>query len=216
MIKMLIFDFDGTVADTADDIISATHELFEKYEREPVSGELIRDHIGLGLNQLMADIFPEFKDDKKMAEQVGKDFISIYEQHYLKSPKIFPGLEDLLDQWQHSIAIVSNKLERFLKPTVDHLGLNRYAWTHQFGRDSLEQCKPHALPLITCCEAAGVSPEEALMIGDGLPDVGSALNAQMQCVAVDFGYSPTHRLVEAGAHHVIQSYDELPQVIAKL
>ena len=54
------------------------------------------------------------------------------------------------------------------------------------------------------------------MIGDGLPDVGSALNADMQCVAVDFGYSPTHRLVEAGAHHVIKSYDELPQVIAKI
>ncbi|MEZ4872806.1 MAG: hypothetical protein R2827_11345 [Bdellovibrionales bacterium] len=54
-------------------------------------------------------------------------------------------------------------------------------------------------------KTAGVLPSEALMVGDGLPDVGSALNVSMQCVAVDFGYSP-HRLAEAGAHHVIKSY----------
>ncbi len=216
MIKLLIFDFDGTVADTAEDIVNATNELFSKYNRAPVSDNTIRDHIGLGLHHLIADIFPEIQDEPKMSEKVSEDFIQIYEKHYLRSPKIFPGFETLLDQWQHSVAIVSNKLERFLKPTVEHLGLNRYNWIHQFGRDSLEECKPHALPLLTCCQAAGVKPEETLMIGDGLPDVGSALNAQIQCVAVDFGYSPTHRLIEAGAHHVIYSYDELPQVIAKL
>ena len=215
-IELVIFDFDGTLVDTAPDIITATNQFLTGRDRPALPEARIRDEIGLGLKNLLFDVFQTEDLSAEDKQEIYDEFTIIYEQNFLKSPRLFEGAREFLDAWDGRFAIVSNKRERFIHPLLKHLGLNALDWSSVIGGDTFEVMKPHPKPFLEAMALAGVTPEETIIVGDGQPDVDGAVAVGSRMVAVDFGYVPSDDLMARGAWARIAHYRELLPLIREL
>ncbi len=212
-IQLVLFDFDGTLVDTAPDLIRSANLYLKSQNIEPISEGRIRREIGMGLRRLIVDIYPTENKDEEFRKRIEKEFIEVYEKEYLKSPRLFAGAYEFLHEFEGMVGIVSNKRERFIKPILKKLGLDTYPWVRIVGGDTYERMKPHPMPFIKVIEAAGLSPEETLIVGDGAPDVEGALAVGCRSVVVEFGYTPFEELMNIGGTYSIESYEELLPLI---
>jgi len=215
--KLVMFDFDGTLVDTAPDIVAATNLLLTKYGHQALPEEVIRRDIGTGLKTLLKDFFPEAHESEAIEAGLMEEFLLIYRNQYLKSPKPFDGVLDFLSRTVPElglkIAIVSNKSEALISPILKELQMNQFPWVRIIGGDTFEHMKPHPLPLEMAMRAAGVSAEESVLVGDGTPDIEGALAAGCRSIAVSFGYTPLQTLLSLGAHRYIHHYRELSDLL---
>lgn len=212
-IKLIAFDFDGTLVHTAPDIITATNEFLQLHGRKTLSDQEILEHIGMGLIALIRGVVPEAEHHEKLAIAVEEQFSRIYDLHVLKNPQPFDGVREFLDSWPHKIAIVSNKPEKYIHQILKHLEMDSYPWSSIIGGDTFVEKKPHPLPLENAMRAAGVSPNETLMVGDGPPDVGVAVSCGVAMLAVTFGYSTIAELRSLGAKHSLEHFEHLHSFI---
>jgi len=215
-IQMVMFDFDGTLVDTAPDLISATNLFLQSKGVAPMSDAAIRREIGVGLTRFLMDIYPDHNDEADKRKLLEAEFISLYEQEFLKTPRLFDGAYEFLHEWEGQLAIVSNKRARFIAPILKQLGLADLKWTAIIGGDTFPHMKPHPEPFLAAMSKAGLTPEECLMVGDGSPDIVGSLAVGCTSVAVDFGYSTLEELVDLGAHYQIRGFDELMPLIRTL
>lgn len=215
-IQLLLFDFDGTLVDTAPDLVRTTNLLLQAHGIRPLPGEAIRKEIGYGLKTLLRDTIPSALTDAEHFARLEAEFLQIYEYEMLKSPSVFPGAREFLEEWPGEVAIVSNKRVGHILPILKQVGLDRIAWSSIIGGDSFETMKPHARPFLEAMKQAGTDVAETLMVGDGEPDIEGASSLRMRSVAVSFGYSPIERLVHLGATTTIHHYSELRPTIEKL
>ncbi|MCB0414141.1 MAG: HAD family hydrolase [Bdellovibrionales bacterium] len=207
--KLLVFDFDGTIADTSADIIHATHLLFDKKGIARVEDHIVEESIGMGFLNLLQKVLPEGTDVNSAIKELYNEFIEIYDSHYLDNIQVFSGFEDFLKAWDGQVAIISNKIEKYVVDSIYHLKMDHYPWEAIIGGDTFHVAKPDAYVLQEVMKKAGVTPLETVMIGDGLPDVLVAKNAGVDSIAVEFGYSPIHELRNAGAEHTLDHYCNL-------
>lgn len=215
-IELVILDFDGTLVDTAPDIVRATNLFLATKGLEALPESRIRAAIGLGLNHLLAEVYPKDPDKPDLNAQIYAEFTDVYAHEFLKSPALFEGALEFLLNWPGQIAIVSNKRSRFMLPIMKHLEIDTLPWAAVVGGDTLAQMKPHPEPFLHAIQAAGCRPEDAVMIGDGYPDVQGAANMNIPMIAVEFGYTPAELLLDAGATKSVENYFDLPDVIASL
>lgn len=213
MIKLLIFDLDGTLIHSAPDIIRTTNQLMRARGKPLLPQERIIAAIGEGLKQTVFSLFPETHSDHAALEELEREFFQYYEENLLVSTDVFPGVDDFLQSCDKRIAIVTNKHERLAKKVVNSLSLNRYDWLRVFGADSLPNRKPDPLPLNEVMRIAGVDRSETLMIGDGIPDMIAARRAGVHSIAIEFGYTKLEILEAQGASLTLPSYAELPRII---
>ena len=167
----------------------------------------------MGLRRFLLDLYPVDKLSAEERTELDDEFTLIYEQHFLSSPRCFEGAERFLGAWDGRIAIVSNKRERFIAPLMKHLGLDRYDWSAIIGGDTFDVMKPDPRPFLAAMDAAGVGPEETLIVGDGEPDVIGARAIDAKCAAASFGYAPIDRLMDLGAWRRLDHYDDLNGLI---
>jgi phosphoglycolate phosphatase len=213
-IELVIFDFDGTLVDTAPDLIRSTNFYLESKGFDTLPPDRIRDEIGRGLRNLILDVWPdEQKSDENARRKIEGEFLAIYEREFLSTPRLFDGVAEFLNDWDRRLAIVSNKRVRFIHPILTKLGIAALPWARVVGGDTYPNMKPHPEPFLGALEAAGVTPEETLIVGDGAPDVEGALAIGSPCVAVDFGYTPAEKLLELGAWRAISGFEELLPLI---
>jgi phosphoglycolate phosphatase len=215
-IQLVMFDFDGTLVDTAPDLVRTANLYLKSKDLSPLSEDVIRKEIGFGLRRLIVEIYPEKNKDEAFRKKIENEFIAVYEQEYLTSPTAFYGIHEFLNDFDGQVAIVSNKRERFIKPILKKLSLDHYPWVRIVGGDTFSQMKPHPEPFCRVMEAAGVTPEETLIVGDGYPDIEGALAIGCRSVVVGFGYTPPHELMDLGATYLIESYDELYPLIQRI
>lgn len=208
-IQLVMFDFDGTLVDTAPDLIRTTNLFLQSKGQNPLPEETIRSHIGFGLKNLILDSFPEALEHPAHVAQIEKEFLAIYDQEYLKTPKLYPHAREFLQSWGGHIAIVSNKRARYIHPILKHLGIDDLPWKAIIGGDSFAQMKPHPTPFLEAMKNAGTDRATTVMVGDGEPDVEGALAVGIHSIAVSFGYSSIERLVHLGANDTIDCYSEL-------
>lgn len=217
MIKLLIFDLDGTLIDSAPDIIATTNQLMRMRDKPPLPPERVVAAIGEGLKQTVFSLFPETHSDPEALGQLEEDFFRCYENNLLNATRVFPGVEKFLahNGSHRKISIVTNKYESLTHQVLKGLELNRHDWVRVFGADSLPSRKPDPLPLIETMRAANVDRTETLMIGDGIPDMIAARRAGVHSVAIEFGYTSLDILNAQGASLTLRSYDDLDDVIRK-
>lgn len=208
-----MFDFDGTLVDTAPDLVRATNVYLKSKGIDELSEARIRSEIGNGLRRLILDLYPAEVRDESLKQQIEQEFIATYEKEYLISPRPFEGVIDFLHDFPGKVAIVSNKRERFIKPILKQLGMDIFPWVRVVGGDTYNNMKPHPEPFLKVMEAAGVAPHDALIVGDGSPDIEGALAVGCRSVAVEFGYSSIDELKSLGAWRSIASFDELLPLI---
>ncbi len=212
-----MFDFDGTLVDTASDLVLATNQLLLKYGHPPLAPEVIRQDIGTGLKNLLFDFFPEARESLEKELQLTNEFLEIYRSVFLNSPQLFPGAKDFLFsqsvQGEYKIAIVSNKREDLIHPILKKLQLDQLPWVKIIGGDTLPTMKPDKAPLLLAIDAAQVHPSEAVIVGDGTPDIEGAHAAGSFSIAVSFGYTPIQQLLALGAHNHIDDFKDLLTVL---
>lgn len=216
MKPLLVFDLDGTLIDSAQDIADAVNETLARHHKGTVSFETVVAHIGEGLRKLISDFFPEEQAFPERAHQLEREFLTIYEERMLNQTGVFPGVIEFLQKWQGPIGIITNKNEAPAKILVQHLELHRFPWVEVFGGDSLREKKPSPYPLQKMMALAGRDPEQTLMIGDGIPDMLSAQRAGVRSVAIGFGYTHLDILKQYQPAACLSHYSELDKLIESL
>ena len=186
-----LFDLDGTLLDTAPDLLAALNHLLRKnYKPELVEND-IRGAISDGSNGLIQlalgidSSAPEFNSLKL-------EFLDYYRLNLFQNTRPFPGIQEILikiEQSKRPWGIVTSKLSSFTIPLVEHFGWNLRAKCVVCG-DTLKQNKPHPAPLLEGANYLGLPPNECLYIGDAITDVQASKAAGMQVVTAGYGYLP--------------------------
>lgn len=214
---LLIFDLDGTLIDSAEDIASSLNKTLQFYGKPTLPREIIVAHIGEGVTKLLADFFPEYKGHPPESYQhIREQFLKTYEEEMYNTTIPFPGAVEFLNRYPGPKGVVTNKNEDPAKKILRHLGLDSIPWVGVFGADSLPQRKPHPLPLQEMMKRAGLPASSTFMIGDGTPDMEAAQAAGVKAIAVEFGYSKIEILQKYGPIATLKDYAELHNLILEL
>jgi N-acetyl-D-muramate 6-phosphate phosphatase len=189
MISAVLFDLDGTLADTAPDLALALNRLRAEYALEPVALELARPRASGGARALIELGFG-MKSDCEGYAALAERFLELYGQALCVHTRLFEGVPELLaaiEQRAMPLGIVTNKAERFVKPLVAALGLEAHAACVVSG-DTTSRTKPAPEPLLFAAEVIGRPPQSCLYVGDDLRDVQAARAAGMAVIAAGYGY----------------------------
>lgn len=212
----LLFDLDGTLADTALDLGGALNQLRRELGLDELPQQQLRPHTSNGVRGLLAAGLGVTPEHQTYAAHAAR-FLEIYEQGLCVKTVLFDGVASLLqscDAAGVAWGIVTNKLQRYTVPLVQQLGLARRAACIVSG-DSARRPKPAATPLLMGARLAGLSPERCFYVGDDLRDIRAAHAAGMESVAAAYGYLGSGPpLSEWGADHVVHSVDEIYGLIA--
>ncbi len=218
MIKLLIFDLDGTLVDSAPDIVASAQLLRTRHKLPNLPDKTIISYIGNGSRMLVTRLFPHEAENPAQITRLTEEFFGIYEQNLVVKTTPMPGILEFLDQHAHAyqIALVTNKHEHLTRLMIEKMPFARYNWACLFGGDSLARQKPDPLPLLETLQRLGVSKNEAVMIGDGLPDMQAAKAAGLRAIGLEFGYTPPGLLKEAGATLLLKSFHQLKETLEHL
>jgi phosphoglycolate phosphatase len=188
----VLFDFDGTLADTAPDLGGALNRMLTGRGRPALPLEAVRPHASSGARGLLYIGFGVVPDDEGYTA-MRDEFLANYSDSICVHTRLFPGIEDLLasiESRKMVWGIVTNKAVRLTTPLVAHLGLAQRAGC-VVGGDTTPHLKPHPASLLHAADKIGVSPSECCYLGDDLRDIQAAKAAGMFSVAVEYGYSGT-------------------------
>lgn len=209
-LPLLIFDLDGTLIDSAADIHVALNHMLQNHHRPSVDLATLTMHIGDGLTKLVNDFFPEHAIDSIENAKKVEEFLQLYRNEYLtRHTVLYPGVKEFLQSYRGPKALVTNKSIHPTRQIFSHFGLDKLDWVDIIGGDSLAECKPSALPLFTVMNRAGYHPQNTWMIGDGRPDMKSALAAGCKKVAVHYGYSTPAELAPFLPDFVLNKFSDL-------
>jgi len=187
--RAVLFDLDGTLADSAPDLAVALKRLRREQGLPAFAEHLTRPHTSSGARGLLKvgfDITPEHAQYEAMKTQ----FLDYYEQGLAQRTRLFDGIATLLDQLdQQRIVwgIVTNKAQRFTGAVVEALGLHQRAACVVSG-DTTPHAKPHPAPLLHAAQHIGIAAAHCVYVGDDLRDIQAANAAGMRGVAVRWGY----------------------------
>lgn len=217
---IIVFDLDGTLIDTAADLVASLNHTIALRGLDPVGYDDLTFLVGHGARAMIERAFKlrgaALPDDEQ--QPLLERFIDHYSAHMPGESRPYPGLVEALVRLSdsgHDLAVCTNKLEGLARPLLDKLGL-----THHFsaiaGGDTFTARKPDPRHLLETIALAGGTPDRALMVGDSINDILAARNAGIPSLAVPFGYSdqPVESL---GADALITHFDQLtPELVARL
>ena len=211
MIKAVLFDLDGTLADTAPDLGYALNQQRQLHGLAPLAQAEIRpqaSHGARGLLKLGFNITPQDASFAAMREE----YLQLYETHICDHTQLFPGtLEILAELERRGIlwGVVTNKPARFTLPLLEKLGLAQRTACVISG-DTTANAKPHPEPLLHACKEIGLACTECLYIGDAERDVQAAVAAHMRVLIARYGYIDEQDQPEIwGAHGMIDTPGEI-------
>lgn len=185
----VLFDLDGTLADTAGDLAGALNQLRLQKGLAPLPLATLRPYASAGARGLIGvglDIHPGHED----YDALRLAFLAAYTQCLADTTALFDGMAEVLHTLESRAmpwGVVTNKPHRFTVPVMAGLGLSARCATLISG-DSTAQAKPHPLPLLTACEHIGLPPARVLYVGDDLRDIQAAKAAGMPSAAARWGY----------------------------
>ena len=188
-IHTVLFDLDGTLADTAPDLTNALNKVRDEQGLEPISLETMRPHVSNGSIAITQKGF-DIERDHPDFEPLRLRLLEHYLDAIAVDTTLFPQMHELLEfMEQQGIfwGVVTNKPMRFTDPLMEQLGLSQRAACIISG-DTTAERKPHPLPLLHACEITGAAPEQCLYIGDAQRDIEAGLRAGMQTLVALFGY----------------------------
>ena len=209
---LALFDFDGTLADTARDMVKALNLLRANKSKEPLPFEHLRPHISNGTPALIRLGF-NCAPEENGFQELREEFLDLYEQNLYSETVLFPGIDAILEKMNETgilWGIVTNKPEYLTVQIVEHLGLSDSV-ACVVGGDTLSQRKPNPLPVIHACKLAGISPNSSVFIGDSIRDIEAGRDAGLHTIGVTYGYLPPHDNPNSwGADYLIDSVAEIP------
>lgn len=217
--RAVVFDLDGTLVDTAPDLMRATNHVLGLLGRRPISMDEVRVFVGHGARALLTrglaatGGLPEGYD----VEPDYRRFVEYYARNIAVESAPFPGLTGLLDRLKAegiAMAVCTNKLEGLSNQLLEALELSHY-FGSVIGPDTIGVAKPDARPFHEAVARLGLSSPRAIMVGDSETDVLTARNAGVPVIGVPFGYTPTP-VASFGPDRMISHFDEAWEAIQGL
>ena len=215
----IVFDLDGTLVDTAPDLLNATNHVLQLAGRSSISLPQIRNIIGSGAKAMMREGFkltgaPATEDQ---IDELWGPFIAHYEANITAESVLFPDCRVVLEDLKQNgatLAVCTNKIKRLADQVLDELKIATL-FEACFGSDSVPEHKPNGDHILLTINAAGGNPDKAIMIGDSATDEKAARNAGLPFIFVPFGYGPgTADQVHAAA--VVGNYSVMVSAIEQI
>jgi len=213
--KGIFFDLDGTIADTAPDLVAAANQLLIARNLAPKPYEVLRPCASAGARGLIGGAFgidPDHPDFITLRDE----FFTNYEKALLVNSVLFEGIDHLLNQLDSASlpwGIVTNKSERFTNPLTDLMGLRQRAVSTVSG-DTTPYSKPHPEPILHAARVANIDPSSSVYVGDDIRDIVAGKAAGMKTIAAAYGYCGCEEPPEAwGADYLVRHPKELLAII---
>ncbi|WP_028357885.1 phosphoglycolate phosphatase [Brackiella oedipodis] len=190
MITTVLFDFDGTLVDSAPDLVYAANQQRRRRGLEPLPYEHLRNFASKGSAGLIEQALGILPQDPEFAT-IKQQFLDDYEAVSPSQTNYFPGILDLLENLEKNRfkwGIMTNKVEYLAIPIFKHFGLDQRSAVNVCG-DTTAHSKPHPLPLLYAAEQINEKPQHCIYIGDDERDIVAGRAAGMKTIAVTYGYS---------------------------
>lgn len=216
-LRLLVFDLDGTLVDSKQDLAKSINGMLQHYHRPELPLEVIGGYIGDGAPMLVRRALGD-PDDETFFNEALRYFLDFYREHKLDHTYVYHGVKQALGRIRASangrglqMAVLTNKPVHPSRAIVEALGLAEF-FTRIYGGNSFATKKPDPLGAVTLMQEAGVEPAQACMIGDSSNDVLTGRNAGMWTVGLTYGFAP-HTLQEAPPDVLVDSPEELAGVL---
>lgn len=211
-IKALIFDLDGTLADTIPAITEAVNMTLDQLGFPSRTQNEIRSYIGRGPRHLISEALPKdaIIENPQIIDRALAIYDKMYSETYLNTNTLYDGLEEAIITLSkyYKIAVLSNKQDEYVKNLVNQLLPEGIC---EIARGTIEgnPAKPEPTVALEMLEQLGISHYECVLIGDSEIDILTAQNAEMECLSVSWGYASKTKLIMKGAQEIINTPDEL-------
>lgn len=216
-IKAVIWDLDGTLLNTLDDLAASTNAALEANGLPLRTTDEVRSFVGNGVSKLIARAIPEKGEAHPKFNQVLESFVSHYGAHSRDNTRPYSGVIEVLDALAAQdvkLAIVSNKIDFAVKAlSRDYFGERMVS---AVGDDPSRNKKPAPDSVLEAMRQMGVSAEETVYVGDSDVDVITARNAGIPCIAVTWGFRSEESLIEAGAQHVAHAPGDILHIVSAM
>ena len=218
----ILFDLDGTLVDTAPDLMNAHNHVMKKYGYPTKSTEEIRNLVGQGAGAMLGrSIWGQAKkefgkiDDKKIKKEMVEDFINFYGKNIVKESTLINGVKDFL-KWckdeNISMAVCTNKQEHLAIDLLKKIGINDY-FEYVAGHNTFDYCKPDPRHLTSVIEILGGDVKKSLMIGDSETDANAAKAASIPVILLENGYTEKNT-DEIYHNHLIKDFIGIEKIVS--
>ncbi len=209
-VSAVLFDLDGTLLDTAPDLVRALHKLCETHNAPLPEFDFAARHVSTGAIGLTRLAFPKHSDDEHI--DLSQQLVEMYAANVCEHTQPYPGITtvlDGLDERNIPWGIVTNKIERLTTPILDTLELTQRSAV-MVGGDTTPNRKPHPEPIICAADRMGIAPESVAYVGDHRKDIEAGHAAGTLTVAVTWGYiTPGEDPRDWDADYTIEQPEEL-------
>ncbi len=211
-VKLIILDFDGTLADTRGLIVKTMQQTLEALGLESRTDEQCASMIGLPLKQAFTDLIP-------MSDEMGGQCVETYRKIFNENnalyviptfPHVMETLYKLHEQG-YILTIASSRSNRSLREFVNDMDLNDVI-PYVLGAEDVTRAKPHPDPVLQTLETFGCKAEDALVVGDTWYDIEMGKRAGVKTCGVTYGNGTREELIQAGADYLVDDFGKLPLI----
>ncbi|MGN1399706.1 MAG: HAD family hydrolase [Erysipelotrichaceae bacterium] len=215
MYKLVIFDLDGTILDTLDDLADSTNHILALNNYPTHSKEAIRSFVGNGIYMLIKRALPEDTPGQQI-EEIQQQFSQYYKQHCCDKTKPYDGIIDLLHKLKEQsikLAVVSNKGDFAVKILMEDYFPDLFDYS--IGEKENVRKKPAPDSVNEVLKVLAVSKADSVYVGDSEVDIQTAKNAEMACISVSYGFREKQYLIDNGAETICESIAQLSELLLK-
>ena len=197
IIRAVLFDLDGTLADSLEDLTDAVNHIRDVFSRPPLTADAVRRKVGKGARHLVQQVLPGASGDD--VDRALGLFLEFNRLHIADKSRLFPGIREALHELAArgiKMAVVSNKNEALSALLLENIGI-RELFENVTGGDTYRERKPSPLPLLNVAEKLGVDPNECVMVGDSINDMQAGKQAGIASIGCTWGYGSSEELARA-------------------
>ena len=213
----ILFDLDGTLVDTAPDLINAHNHVMKKFGYPTKTIDELKNAVGKGAKAMMAKAHGEWKwFDEKIKNQMSDEFLSFYGKNILNKSKLINGIKDFLNWCKKeniSMAVCTNKTEHLAVDLLKKIGIYDY-FEYVAGYNTFDYCKPDPRHLTSVVEILDGDVKKTIMIGDSETDAKAAKGADIPMILLKYGYTEK-RSDEIYHNHLINDFIGIEKIISK-
>ncbi len=219
----ILFDLDGTLVDTAPDLMHAHNHVMKKFGYPTKSTQEIRNLVGQGAGAMLGrSIWGQAKkefgkvQDEKIKKEMVKDFVDFYGKNIVKESTLIKGVKEFLiwaKEKKISMAVCTNKQEHLAIDLLKKIGIYEF-FDYIAGHDTFDYCKPDPRHLTSVIEILGGNLDKAIMIGDSETDANAAKNAGLPVILLEDGYTEKNT-TEIYHNHLVKDFIDIEKIVIK-
>ncbi|MGN1394612.1 MAG: phosphoglycolate phosphatase [Succinivibrionaceae bacterium] len=222
--KLIMFDLDGTIADTVIQLHTAVVGVLKRMNLPTVSLDDTRNYVGNGAQMLLARAISRNNDidinsiDSTILAQARQFFTEEYQKCLDCSNSLYPNVINTLEFLKNKgikLAIVSNKPNMFIPKILDLSGLSKY-FDYFLGSEVILEKKPNPAPLFYVCNKVGIDIKDSWMVGDSVNDIEAAHNANIVSIGLSYGYNRGRSIQDSHPDFVMNDFGEIKELISSL